>query len=489
MPLDRSGREPLQLQLVRGLRTLVDTGRLGPGTRLPGSRSLAKLLGVSRNTVVQAYDRLTAEGYFEQRPGSGTFVSPRISAPGIDRDADSGRRENPAMRRPVLRVRAQRLEDPFEGALADFWLGRVPAQAFPGKSWLRAYARGVARGAALVTGYTDPAGLPELRRALAERLLLTRGVHVDPEQVFVCGGAQEALNLVARLLVREGTAVLLEDPCYSGAANVLASYGAQLRPVPVDRYGLATHLLPDESAAVVYVTPSHQYPMGFVMSPERRVDLLAWARRTGCYVVEDDYDSDFRYDGPPLMALAGLDRDGLVLYVGTFSKAFGPGLRLAYLVVPRHLVDATRELKALFDYGRSRLEQFALTELLRTGAFDRHLRRMHRLYKRRRDRLLAGLARLFSPLRVTGTAGGLHFALGLPEGLPPAEEYAQTALPDGVVLVDFTRAAVHDGGTTDFAERTLLFGYAAVDDRAIDTALAVLARLSPRRSRRVSSGG
>lgn len=486
--LDRRSHEPLQLQLVRGLRELIDSGHLQPGTRLPGSRELAKLLGVSRNTVVQAYDRLAAEGYLEQRAASGTFVSPRLSASAARASMWPERAAAGVPRPQALRVRAQQLVDPHDGSPANFWLGRLPAEAFPGKSWLRAYARGVARGAGLVTRYTDPAGLADLRCCLAERLRLTRGVEVRPEQVVVCGGSQEALNLVARLLVREGTPILLEDPCYAGAASVFASYGAALQPVPVDRHGLATHMLPGRGAAAIYVTPSHQYPMGFVMPPERRFELLAWARRTGCYVVEDDYDSDFRYDGPPLMALKGHDGDGLVLYIGTFSKALGPGLRLGYLVVPTELVGPLRELKALFDYGRSRLEQFALAQVLRCGAFDRHLRRMHRLYRRRRDRLLDGLRRIFGPLRVSGTEGGLHFALHLPEASPAAADWAGAALAEGVVLVDFARGAVHDAGTTGFAARTLLFGYAAADDRAIDTALAVLARLATCRSHRVAAG-
>lgn len=357
-------------------------------------------------------------------------------------------------------------DDQLEGLLA-LWLGRLDPHSFPLKAWRRLLNRTLVTAGARLTEYRDPAGLVELRRAIADRLGPTRGIKIEPEQVIMVAGCQEGLNLTARLLLREGDTVAIENPAYQGAAYLYESYHTRLVPVRVDDCGLSVDDLPKEGAALLYITPSHQYPMGYTLTLERRLRLLDWAWRTGTYVVEDDYDSDFRYRGSPLMALMGLDQAESVIYLGTFSKSVGTGLRVGYLVLPRHLIEPARTAKALLDNGHAWLDQAVLAEFIASGAYDTHLRRIRRTYLERRDCLIDSLRNHFGNVMLTGTDSGMHLAWHLPAGFPSAAELQALAAERAVGVYSLRSGAAHDFGDCAYSDKTLLFGYSSLDEARI----------------------
>lgn len=469
--LDPSGRQSLQRQLFEQLRGLILGAGLRPGTPVPPSRLLARQLGVSRNTVVLAYERLSAEGYLQTRSALGTYVSHdlpdsslRVDAGGIA-DRTSARRQLPRSSL-AFRGRAQAVVSP--GKLEfDFWLGRLDPTLFPLNTWRRLVNQVLERADSGFTEYRDPTGLFELRAAIADHLRPARGMKVESDQIIVVAGAQQGLNLIARLLLREGTRVVTENPSYQGAAYLFESYRAEVIPVPVDENGLCVDALPPAGAALVHLTPSHQYPMGFTLSLERRMRLLDWARQTGAYVVEDDYDSDFRYRGSPLMALMGLDQAESVIYLGTFSKSVGTGLRVGYLVLPRHLIEPARTAKALLDNGHAWLDQAVLAEFIATGAYDTHLRRIRRTYLERRDCLIDSLRNHFGNVMLTGTDSGMHLAWHLPAGFPSAAELQALAAERAVGVYSLRSGAAHDFGDCAYSDKTLLFGYSSLDEARI----------------------
>jgi GntR family transcriptional regulator/MocR family aminotransferase len=419
LDLDRQG--PLNAQLVRALKQAILARRIAPGTRLPASRELARTLELSRNTVLAAYDQLAAEGFVEGRVGAGTFVAqlpapleqarapaPHPSAP--PRLAAYGRRaeSQSPQTAPVTRRRTLRYNLAYGLPLV------TPALQ---SAWRRALSR-----AADDTRFDYPPahGLSALRQALAGYLARRRGLDVDAEDVLIVGGAQQALELCARVLLDPGDVALVEDPSYQGTHKILAALGARVRRVPVDEAGLRSERLPDAGARLVVVTPSHQFPAGSVLSLPRRLELLAWAERHRAWLVEDDYDGEFHHAGRPLAALKSLDRGGRVLYVGTFSKVLFPALRLGYLVVPPALREAFRAAKWLADRGSPAIEQQALARLIGSGRFERLLRRSNKILTERRAVLLAALAReCGDALHVDGASSGMHFTAWLTR-LPPA---------------------------------------------------------------------
>ncbi|ODS98524.1 MAG: transcriptional regulator [Lautropia sp. SCN 69-89] len=469
--LDPRSRHPLQGQLYEQVRHLILGGRLKPGTSLASSRALATLLGVSRNTVMLAYERLAAEGYLQMREGIGTYVSFELPEDCLATErltpACSDERPCVVSRRPIaFEGRAHGVVN--DGQLTcDFWLGRPDPHSFPIRAWRRLVNRRLLGAGARLTEYGEPAGLIELRREIAERIGPARGIDADPEQIIVVGGCQEGLNLTARLLLREGAVVAIENPAYQGAANLYESYRARLVPVRVDDNGLRVADLPEDGVVLAYVTPSHQYPMGFTMPLERRLRLLDWARRLGAYVVEDDYDSDFRYRGAPFPALMGLDRHDSVIYMGSFSKSLGAGLRLGYLIVPRHLVGAARTAKTLLNNGHPWLEQAVLAEFLASGGYDNHLRRIRKSYAERRDCLLDSLRWYFGEIVVSGSECGTHIAWHLGASLPRATLMRSLAAERGVGLHDLPSSAACDFGGCTYSERTLLLGFSSLDERQI----------------------
>jgi GntR family transcriptional regulator/MocR family aminotransferase len=485
--IDVGSKLSRQSQIFEQIRSMIIEGRLRVGDSLPATRELSQQMGVSRNTTVLAYERLHAEGYIETRPSVGTFVSSSLPEASI-RIQQLGPRlaeklaasaMGSGTQRLAFEGRAQRLVNPHrDRLLADFWPGRPDAESFPTKAWSRHIWRRASSLGGAVTAYQDPAGLFDLRLAIADHLGPTRGIITDPACVLIVNGIQDGLNLIARLLVRPGEPVILEDPCYQGAHYVFESIGATLFPVPVDQAGIDTAELPERGPSVAYVTPSHQYPLGYTLSLERRFELLAWAARTNSFVFEDDYDSDFRYAGSPLTALKGLDRTDRVIYAGTFSKSLGAGLRIGYLVLPRALAGAARELKALTSNGQPWLEQAALADFMTEGDFERHLRRIRAIYKSRRDHLLNELRSKLPEWEILGSEAGMHIVCRLPHSHPSAADLSAQALCHAKVGL----YGLQMGGASSFEcassyDRLVILGYACITERKISEAIGAVASL------------
>jgi GntR family transcriptional regulator/MocR family aminotransferase len=407
--LDGGARTTLQRQLYEGLRGAILAGRLAPGRRLPSTRSLAKDLAVSRNTVAAVFGQLVAEGYAEARVGSGTIVTRalpqnliHVSSP---HGSDNGR--GTPRSRPVISRRGRSLSKARAGsgftALRPFRPGWPALDQFPLDLWWRLAARIGRRLGRHLLGYGEAAGYEPLRKAIAEYLAVSRGVRCTEEQVVVTSGSQQGLFVAAQVLLDPGDTVWVEDPAYPGTRSALQAAGARLVAIPVDADGIDVRF--GESRVrvprLVAVTPSHQYPVGVTMTLARRLELLRAARRWHAWILEDDYDSEFRYSSRPIPALQGLDTDNRVIYLGTFSKTLFPALRLGYAVVPSHLLDTFTAARSVLDVHSPLLEQAVLAEFITAGYFERHLRRMRNLYEERQRvfvtearRHLAGLLEL-----------------------------------------------------------------------------------------------
>lgn len=392
---------PIYLQLYRRYREAIATGKLQPGDRVPSVRSLASELSLARGTVEMAYQMLTSEGYFVARGAAGTVVSPRLANV-----------PEPSKKKAVVRsaYAPSRLQD-VPGEALPFQLGLPALDAFPRKTWARLAARHLRTLDMVTMTYPDPAGYEPLRRAIATYLGISRGIACSHEQVFVTAGYRGALELVCRTLLQPGDCGWYEDPGYILARQFLERAGMRLEPVPVDEEGLHVGIGERRAAKArfVVVTPTHQSPMGMALSLPRRLELLEWAARRGAWIIEDDYDSEFRYHGRPLPALKSLDRDGRVLYTGTFSKVLFPGLRLGYLVVPVSQVGKFRDTVNYLSGPGSILPQAMVADFMERGHFARHLRKMRALYATRRDYLVDALAQIIGDrLHVQPQAGGIH---------------------------------------------------------------------------------
>jgi GntR family transcriptional regulator/MocR family aminotransferase len=473
LPLDPAQATPLFRQLYDGLRRRILDGTLTPGSRLPATRGLAGELGISRNTVLSAYEQLLAEGYLEGKVGSGTYVPRSLPDPPVQgRPTASSARPCPAPRptlsqRGAALARASALAPPSAGC-PPFQTGIPALDAFPFGTWNRLVARHHRRPPRDLLCYGHPAGHALLRRAVAEHLGPARAVHCDPEQVLVVTGAQQAFDLIGRVLLDPGETAWVEDPGYPRLRAALHGAAVQPVPVPVDRDGLVVDagLARDPRARLAYVTPSHQYPLGVTMSLARRLALLEWARAANAWVVEDDYDSEFRYAGRPLAALQGLDRDGRVIYLGTFSKTLFPALRLGYLVVPPHCVDAFVAARTVLDRQTATLIQAVVADFLAEGHFVRHIRRMRTLYRERQEVLLRAAQReLGGLLEICPCDTGLHVVGWLGEGRHD-QEASRAAARAGVEAEPLSNFCVGRGQRDG-----LLLGYAGWDARQIRDAV------------------
>lgn len=475
LTLDNAAPTPLYRQLYEALRQAILSGRLAPGDRLPATRDLAHALAVSRTTVTVAYDQLLAEGYLVARTGAGTFVSSDLPDASLMPAAPEPAAQ-PA--RPPLPLSAygRRLASagPLRGASLPAAVtfghyGRPALDAFPVDTWRRLLLRHARAGRAPL-GYADDAqGHAPLREALAAHLQRSRAVRCTPDQIVIVGGSQQGLDLIARLLVDLGDGVALEEPGYLGARHAFQAAGARLIPVPVDDAGLLVDRLP-AGVKLVHVTPSHQFPTGVVLSLPRRLALLEWARTQGALIIEDDYDSEFRYGDRPIPSLQGLDTAGVVLYVGTFSKILFPALRLGYMVVPPDWAPLFSRAKFLADRQAPLLEQLALTDFIVEGHLERHLRRMRVLYEGRRRCLLQALREhLGDRVTVLGDHAGLHVTLRLRTPLD-GEAIAERAAAFGVGVAT-TRACYLERPE----EAELVLGYAHLDEVRIEAGVRRLA--------------
>ena len=472
VPLKGAG--PLFQQVYEALRGEILAGRLASGARLPSSRALASDLGVSRTTVMLAYDQLLAEGYVAGRVGSGTYVASELPDAALGAPAPEPATAAPAVARLSAygaRVRALDVIPPSRpGAVRyDFRYGLPPVEEFPHETWRRILARR-ARAASLATlRYGPPEGYGPLREAIAAYLRRSRAVSCRPEQVVVVNGSQQALDLTARVLVDPGDAVVIEEPHYQGARKVFQAAGARLVPVAVDADGLDATSLPAEAAGarLAYVTPSHQFPTGATMTIARRLELLAWAEAADGYVLEDDYDSEFRYASRPLPSLQGIDPYGRVIHFGTFSKLLFPALRLGYLVLPEDLVDPF--VGARIGDSPPKLEQMVLADFMVEGHFYRHVRRMRALYARRHEVVRREAERLLGDvMTVEAPDAGMYLLARLDASVPDVA-VSRAAAARGVeaqALSPFYSEEPRGNG--------LLLGFASVGPREARAAMRVL---------------
>jgi GntR family transcriptional regulator/MocR family aminotransferase len=411
--IDRASSVPLHRQVYEEWRRGILSGRFRNGERVPSTRELAATLDVARATVAAAYDQLIAEGYLEASHGSGTFVCRRLPEELLrPRHAPAS---GPSSETPIRLSRfgkttaAQPDYSPprFRNGWISFAQWRPDLTEFPFPTWQKLLARRFRSADPRMFDYTAGA-YDDLRRELAAYVSRSRAVRADPDQVIVTNGSQQALDLCARLLLDPNDEVAIEDPGYQGARQAFEACGARLRPVEVGTDGVSSAPL-GRRMRVLYVTPSHQFPSGVSLSVARRLELIEWARRTGAAILEDDYDSEYRYNGPPLPAMQGLAGGAPVIYIGTFSKVMFPGLRIGYIIAPKPLARTFARAKWLADRQTPMLEQAALADFLRDGHLERHIRRMRRLYGRRRDVLVESLQRHFgSGAQVLGDAAGMH---------------------------------------------------------------------------------
>jgi len=421
--LRRHSPETLHDQLAGALRRLIETGDLAPGTRLPPTRSAAEALGVSRNVVVLAYEQLQLEGYLTARVGAGTWVPESLPAhllsPGRPRGGGARQEAGGPAR---LSDRGRRMAEAAPEGLLDggrpglFRPGAVAAELFPARTWARLSGRVWRRDGPALVPYGSPLGYRPLREQLTDHLARRRGVRCDPGRIVITTGSQHALNLLVQLLLDPGDSVGVEDPGYLGIRAALRFGGVEAVPVPVDADGLDVSDLEVRATAprMLYTTPSHQYPLGVTLPLERRLRLIEWAGSEDAWIVEDDYDSEFRYESRPLPALQGLDREGRVLYVGTFSKVLAPSLRLGFVVLPMALVESFASSMASQLYHPSIPLQATLAEFMAEGHMERHLSRLRGHYAARWGALKEALdARLGSRLEVLPGAAGLHLTVVL----------------------------------------------------------------------------
>ena len=493
VPLDPAAREPLHRQIYDGVRSGILAGRFAAGMRLPSTRVLAAELGVARNTVVLAFDQLCAEGYLSARGGGGTRV--RAAVPDSLLSVHASGRVARTMQGPrPSGARAPRVatslsprwarvlaRDPELGTPRNirsipFTLGMPAVDAFPSALWARITARRWRSGAVFL-GHAATAGDDVLRNAIAAYVTSARGARCTPEQILIVSGAQQALDLAARVLVEPGDAVWMEDPGYPGARAALAGAGARVIPVPVDGEGMNVAAAERHApgARLAYVTPSHQFPLGTIMSASRRLALLTWARRVNGWVLEDDYDSEFRYSGRPIPCLQGLDTErggaARVLYIGTFSKTLAPALRLGYVIVPEELIDAFRAARAISGGHSPTLDQGVLADFIGEGHYVRHVRRVRALCAERQQALLAAAAHeIGDAMRLEPDAAGLHMVGWLP---PRASDQSATAAAarEGVDVMPLSRYSA-----VPPARGALLLGYAAFNDGEIRAGIRKLAR-------------
>lgn len=467
---------PLHRQLYFSLRQAILESRLAPGARLPSTRAFAGDLGVSRNTVLAAFEQLLAEGYIQGHVGAGSFVSRQLPEEALNaRKPERMAGPVPGSRPPGPSARGLGLTALPQPRLRPqaFAPGLPELARFPFEDWAKRLAKTWRNPPKRLLIGSEAAGFGPLREALAGYLGAARAVRCTPDQVFVVSGAQQALDLAARVLLDPGDAVWVEEPGYPGLIGALAASGAATVPVPVDAQGIsvAAGRRLAGRARMACVSPSHQFPLGVTMSLARRLELIEWAREADAFILEDDYDSEYRYAGRPLAALQGLDADGRVIYVGTMSKVMFPALRLGYMVVPEHLVEPFAAIRRLTDTHPSTLVQPALAEFIRDGSLAAHIRRMRALYAERQAQLLAAASRhLGGRLGLRPAEAGMH----LVGQLPPDADDAAIAQRAGELGVEVTPLSALYQGTPD--RRGLLLGYAGLAEIEIESGMKALAR-------------
>ncbi|HEY1335882.1 MAG TPA: PLP-dependent aminotransferase family protein [Bryobacteraceae bacterium] len=484
MLISIEGSGPLYQRIYRSLREQILSGGFPAGCRLPVTRELARDLGVSRNVALLAYEELISEGYAVGRVGSGTYVSDALPGGKLRRPnhPDDGRglgTSPPALSRYARRLQRMAADSPTAGSPAlpyDFHYGRTSPDDFPLRTWRKLAVRHL-RAPSL--DYARPEGDPRLRAGLSQYLRRHRGVECEPDQIVVVNGTLQALDLAARVLLDSGDGVAVEDPHYFVAREMFAAAGAHVQAVPVDGDGLCVDRLPRAAGRLrfVYVTPSHQFPSGAILSLQRRLALLAWAARTGTYVIEDDYDSEFRYEPRPIEALQGIDRGQRVIYVGTFSRSLFPALRLGYMVLPRPLAAVFGQAKRMADRHSASWPQQALADFIEDGRMERHLRKLRAHKAVLRAALLDAIERNFGDAaEALGAGSGVHILLRLLRW--PADRLdalIAAAARRGVGIYSARRYYMKPPAVSE-----LVLGYGAMREEGIREGIRILGMLARR---------
>jgi GntR family transcriptional regulator / MocR family aminotransferase len=455
--IDRESATPIHRQIYDAYRSAIVDGGLRPGERIPSSRVLGQELGVSRFPVLNAYAQLLAEGYFMSRIGAGTVVStslPDQPPSGVSNVAHPAAviRSGP---RPVAK-RSSLLPWPHPSPWLLGWgafgVGQVAVDQFPIHIWSDLVARRSRIMSARSLHYSDGMGSPALRETIAGYLRTSRSVRCTPEQIMIVSGSQQALEITARVLIDPGSRVWMEEPGYHLARRVFSLAGSKIIPVPVDSEGLnvAAGIRLGRTARLAYVTPSHQFPLGHTMSASRRLQLLDWAQKTGGWIVEDDYDSEYRYESLPIASVQGVDSNARVIYIGTFSKVVFPSLRLGYVVIPPDLVQSFLTVRRIIDIAPAGLYQDVLADFMKDGHFARHIRRMRVVYRERRSALVESIEReLGSTIEILGSEAGMHLTVVLPRRSRDLE-IAQRAAKQGLWIWPLSDAYFSDATRSGF---------------------------------------
>ena len=471
IPLKKQG-DALFRQVYRRLRSAILEGAFRPGEKLPSTRDIAEQLGVSRTVALMAYEQLLSEGFATGRTGSGTYVSKAVEARRSDARPSPrvtlsrfGKAASEASRRIHLPSQAARPK-PY-----DFAFGISDIEVFPFQAWRRILLRCARRTRVAQLDYASAGGSPALREAICAHLRRSRAVACDAEQVIVVNGSQQALDLIARVLIEPGDKVVIEDPSYQGTREALRAAGAHLVAAAVDRDGMNPASLP-ASARVAFVTPSHQFPTGAILPLTRRLALLEWAKRTRALIVEDDYDGEFHYQGQPIESLQGLDQYGRVIYIGTFSRTVFSALRIGYLIAPKALVKTFTAAKWLCDRHTAILEQETLAEFVASGLYERYLRRVRRRNASRREALLDAIQRFLGKrVEISGDGAGAHVVLWLKRGVSE-KRVIERALERGILI--YGAGPYHVGK----ARRPgLLLGYSRLHEKEIREGIRRLAEV------------
>lgn len=474
--LDHQAKIPLHQQLYDELRQAILTGRLLPRQKLPSTRMIARSFGISRTTATQSYARLQSEGYLETTVGSGTYVCAQlpddlmqsISVPTLARSQQ--------LTVPLSRYGATLAQTPFmlqpEPELPiSFRYGRPALSAFPLKLWRKLLSRRCCAEPSWLDYATNFQGYLPLRQAIAHYLCRSRAVQCQPEQIVITNGTQQGLDLILRLLIEAGDVIAIEEPGYLSARRIFQSHGAKLIPIPVDASGLVVEQLVHPAIRLVYVTPSHQFPIGSTLSLPRRLELLTWAQQTGALILEDDYDSEYRYGDCPIPALQGLNQNDSVLYLGTFSKVLFPALRIGYLVLPHNLVTLFAQAKWLHDRQLPTLEQQVLTDFIVEGYLESHIRKMRSRYDRCRQVLVQELnAQFGNQIVIFGEKAGIHLMVRLHTQLSN-EEITARAAKVGVGLMSAQPQYLGSDGSGEF-----IFGYGELNETQIRIGVQRLAQ-------------
>lgn len=471
--LDRSSTEGLAIQIVHQLKGAIRSGRVGSGDRLPSTRRLSDQLGLSRNTVVRAYETLAGEGYVETRVASGIFVSDdwmKTVPPG---NGSATSLQNHLPQRPI----SSKSDQSRRSSLSfDFFPGGANLSLFPAKAWRRIARVCLSQAPLSIVQQPDPGGIFQLRVGIASHLAATRGVDVDPGQIVVTTGSQEGFSIAVRLLLQPGSHAVIEDPCSSIINQAFEAAGARIIRMPLDDEGMITSDMPKVDASAVYVTPDHQFPTGALMPSRRRQELIHWASRSGAYIIEDWRGGDFHYDAVTVPSFAATASE-ITLTLGDFSDVLGAGLRIGYLLVPRHLVEAARKAKQEITGGSGWLDQAILAEFIRGGSLGTHVIRSRLFFKENRDTLLSSLRRHFGAVVTSGEASGLHVAWQLPSGVPEAKTFELLARRSRVGIYSAFSAGAFHSSITSSSKRTIFLGYSTLSPKAIEKGIARLSQM------------